>query len=265
MWGIDDYENGIEWTELDWESGEGIVTTDGDPNVYCKIWINGSCLDFPYYTYIFATSDTAKDSGGNFDRFDVVDYKDRVNPLLIGGGTLRYSSLWPKDYYGRSKADCTIDELYLWDRHMEEGKDNERFPYQHVRYDIVGRGRYYKEGAEFISGKIDLGKLTTPARGSGGAKSIQTILGISWTCYDRLQELRSEALLYLSVDGGASWINDLPMRKFWWSWVWKEVSSEVRYRICFDPLNVSLFESPIFDEISIYFKDRIKFFAWILV
>jgi hypothetical protein len=231
----------------------------------------------------------------------VVDYLGRINPLIIGGS--KKGGQVPI-----TKADATMDEVYLWDRHMEDTTElpNAGVSVREVVSNVLwGKGRYYKEGGEFTSGSIDLGKLRPAIRPIGGGSSepypdgvskvtlgadlsylgeyCPLILGVSWTAYDediydyrgtpsdpdRPIRMDPEIDLFLSLDDGASW-NTLPMKKGW-CWVYKhvELPSLLRYKVKIEidaGLNSILLESPIFDDISIYYKTGgPRFLSWMLV
>jgi hypothetical protein len=176
-----------------------------------------------------------------------------------------------------SRADATIDEIYLWDRHMEMDQGDESSPYQHVKFDIWGKGRYHKGGSiEFTSGEIDLEKFRTRR----GRELL--VLGVCWNAY--IGEIKdyfelgyapvsAECNLSLLVPEGAGWtkINELPMRKSYYQWVWRELAERrIKYGVNFqisspNGLNTILLDTPIFDDISIYYSGGAKFLSWILV
>jgi hypothetical protein len=266
-------------------------TKELDSNIYCKIWINGEVLDAPYFTYFCWAWDSMFGPTGG--ALNVVDSTGKVNPLLIGGGF-------------STKADSTIDELYVFGDYMK----NPNATYTHVTEDIWGKGRYYHDAdypSEFTSGSIDFGKVSWGSKGLAGPGGDKypdggnrpsgvdlsyvgdyspLILGVTWTAYnDDVHDHRnqvpggqpipinSECNLLISVDNGAHWINEntLPMKKYWWQWIWRNTEGQnpLRYKVKFDltiPENAILLESPIFDDVSIYYKGgKVEFLTWVLV
>jgi hypothetical protein len=178
-----------------------------------------------------------------------------------------------------------------------------------IKSNVWSRGRYYRSNdALFTSGGIDLGKMLPLARrlvssseevlpGSGKIKgppsesSLQgyapLILGVSWTAYtegiedwagvDQIEgaepkDSDAKLLASLLVKEESEWVkvNSLPMRKYWWEWIYRH-AWEVKYQIHFDVsvesvLSAILLATPILDDFTIYYRGAgIGFLNWILV
>jgi hypothetical protein len=243
-----------------WKDVDDPISMDTATFNYNRIFVNGVILDDPYPTRTGWKK--LKKEGEIFrEEFDVfvnqIPGTDKVNPLRIGGD---YYCYYTKRH---SAADSTLDELYVFGE----------FSVDDILTTLWGNGRYYKGGdPEFSSGKIDLGKL------SGGKEVF--IFGIAWTAYEEgisdwmqtmvpgLEPVQIPCRLELSLSEEGSLINNAPMRKAWWTWVYKPVKS-FRYHVRFsiqEDLNTVLLESPIFDEIRIYWKAGAPvFYSWILV
>jgi hypothetical protein len=293
MWGMDEPDvEGIYW-DRDGTSRSGSMQTEkGDENIYCKIFINGRLLDGPHFTFLCWNR-----TGSASRPFDIFypDWFDwRVNSLRIGG-----PSIWsPVTKFYKSKADATIDEFYLWERHMEDTEGPEPVIIQA----LWGRGRYYNDvdfPAEFESNDVNLQKLFEGVRSlpEGSSSTIAPhlderplILGITWSVYkegfldyrgtpsqpDIPQPIAPQIGVLLSFDGGSNWIpaGGLWMKKNWWTWVFRRLEGKpyrVRYKVIFshdspNGSNAILLQTPVFDEILIYYKaGPARFLSWVLV
>jgi hypothetical protein len=272
-WGMDS-ENAISWErDTGKEKGAGTIDDKPDGNWYCKILINGRVLTQQYHTYYYYAN-----SYSDYYYFDVVfvDWDKvakmpvmRPNPLYIGGGN---KSKVSNKFYN-AKADATIDELYVWDKFIEDPAafiGTGRTIRETVRDDHWGVGRYYSgDDSIFSSGSIDFGKLRwktgkLPSAGGdsypGGYPRVVSgvdlscqgsnsplILGMSWTAYvDDIKDyynplapnpVQTECNLWLSLYDGVNWndINGVPMKKDGWQWVWRQTNEQnlLRYKIKF--------------------------------
>jgi hypothetical protein len=160
--------------------------------------------------------------------------------------------------------------------------------------------------AEFRSGSIDFKRLSPAVRAlsrplgepyPGGIPRISLadlsylkdssalILGVTWTAYTEHMEdyfnpinpgepklINTWCNLSLSVDNGVNWVNTLPMKKYWFQWIYRYIDSpgllkyKIKFEIDTDLLNAILLELPIFDDISIYYKiGGPQFLSWVLV
>jgi hypothetical protein len=262
---------------------------------YCRIFVNGRILSEDYGTYYFYKRGTGVNDGPwKFPS------PGGSKQLVIGG---------KRSSNPRTKADATMDEFYLWERNMDDPDGPNGPGNNYIKAELWGKGRYYHDTMspiEFASGGMDFSKLRWGSKGLGGHSSDKypdggdrpsgvdlsyikdystLVLGVSWTAWtDGIHDYRptdapgveperinAECNLWVSLDNGATYVNSLPMRKYWWQWIWRNIESEnlLRYKVKFDIdalQNAILLESPIFDDISIYYRGgKIEFLTWVLV
>jgi hypothetical protein len=270
------------------------------PDLVMHLWINGKILPERWYTLLGEKTHLCSGSylcGGDSARFHEII---PLIPLEIGGMPSRVIDNLSE--YPAFPADSTLDEFYLWKDNaarrwyetVTKGKKEEQVEVENpikecIKTDLWGKGRYYQgNDGVFYSGEIDIAKLS---------KGDVTILGASWTAYDQdifnydtLQFTGGEVdwspprwyarvYLYFQIPEGEIWqdINPLPMQKANWTWIYKIIPGKIRYRIeffidkdqlgnQFDDISSILLESPIFDEIKIYYTlGRPVYMQWILV
>jgi hypothetical protein len=268
------------------------VSVDPDDPDYKRrllIYINGRLLDELYDTMVYSSSSPQVKWGLIDENRAPYEYAYPQTPLMLGPRPRTYVSPFVEyDEY----LDSTVDEFYLW---QESAEFYTQIRDEFIKQGLWGRGRYYRgSDAIFTSGKVEFEKLFREKRGSADQPYLlelsPMILGISWTAYDEdiydwqvvgqisgqdPQRLVAHTLIYLEEFDGSSYrpINEeLPFKKNWWSWVGKRLEPPytIRYKLKFempyiDTLNSVLLESPIFDDISIYYKSRPQFLSWVLV
>jgi hypothetical protein len=258
-------------------------TLQWDANHFCRLYVNGRILTEPYQTWVYSM---------------YVGYSFDPGRLRLGGSpwwwandgmdaTLDEMYVWDKHMMQKGNPQEAVTQ-FLWGkgRYYKEGGaeftsgsiDLSKLPATTCTASkaLPGKaGDKYPDGGDRPSG-VDLSYL-------GDISPL--ILGINWTgwtdaIYDYFyantpgeepEALNAECNLFISLDNGATWLNSSPMKKYWWQWVYQIMGAGnlLRYKVRFDinkADNTILLESPIFDDISIYYKGgKIEFLTWVLV